>query len=118
MFQFISTLRDLCKLHAGSFELERAKAQLPPSKRPPRGHTLGYTGPSPKFSRGSGSFRGNRGGGGGNYFNDRGPPRGFNGPPGSGDGNGFGRGGHFRGRGGFRGRGFQRGGNNFQNNYF
>lgn len=58
----VSTIKELCRLHAGSFELERAKPSLLASKRPPRGHTLGnFNGPPPKFFRGGGS------GGGGGY---------------------------------------------------
>lgn len=42
----VSTIKELCKLHAGSFEIERNKTSLLASKRPPRGHSIGgYSGP-------------------------------------------------------------------------
>lgn len=82
----VSTIRELCKLHAGSFEIQRSTAgSFMDSKRPPRGHTLGFSGPPPKFSRG-GFNRGSGGYNNGN-FRGRGGPRG----------------------GGFRGRGFRGG---------
>nr|XP_023019378.1 dosage compensation regulator isoform X2 [Leptinotarsa decemlineata] len=88
----VSTIKELCKLHAGSFEIERAKSSILSSNRPPRGHSIGgYSGPPPKF------FRGGRGGynSGGGYNNGGG----YN-------GRGGGYGGGFRGgRGGFGGRG-------------
>ncbi|KAJ8922275.1 hypothetical protein NQ315_004214 [Exocentrus adspersus] len=96
----VSTIKELCRLHAGSFEIERAKGSLLASKRPPRGHTIGgYSGPPPKFARGRGGFRGGYGGnsgfggrgggrggfrggynnGGGGYSGSRGGGRGFRG---------------------------------------
>lgn len=95
----VSTIRELCKLHAGSFEIQRSSsgASMMNSKRPPRGHSLGFTGPPPKFSRGGfnrgggGGYGGYRGGGGGGFnngnFGGRGGYRG-----------GFGRGQGYRGR--------------------
>ncbi|EFA00345.2 dosage compensation regulator isoform X1 [Tribolium castaneum] len=92
--KFVATIKELCKLHAGSYQIERARPQMQQSRRPPRGHSLGFQGPPPKFFRG-----GSRGGFGDNRGGFRG---GFDG------GHGFGGRGGFRGRGGFpRGRGFR-----------
>lgn len=99
----VSTIKELCRLHAGSFELERAKPSLLASKRPPRGHTLGnFNGPPPKFFRGGGS-----GGGGGYRGGFRGGYNNGGGYGGSRGGGGYsgGRGGGGFGGGGFRGRG-------------
>lgn len=86
-------IKELCKLHAGSYGIERISC-VPQyqSKRPPRGHLVGgFDGPSlSKFSRGGGW--GGNGGGRGGYGGYRGGFRGR-----SGYGGGFGR------RGGFRG---------------
>ncbi|CAH1119551.1 unnamed protein product [Phaedon cochleariae] len=97
----VSTIKELCKLHAGSFEIERNKTSILASRRPPRGHSIGgYSGPPPKF------FRGGRGGGSGNGYGG-----GYN----SGGGYRGGGGGGFRGgRGGDFGGGFGRGGGGFR----
>ncbi|KAJ3661223.1 hypothetical protein Zmor_005629 [Zophobas morio] len=105
--KFVATIKELCKLHAGSHQIERAKPQLQAGRRPPRGHTLGYSGPPPKFSRGNFGNRGGfRGGyrGGGNYGGGYGDGGSY--------GGGFGNRGNFNNRGGFGngGRGFFRGG--------
>ncbi|XP_028151062.2 dosage compensation regulator [Diabrotica virgifera virgifera] len=91
----VSTIKEICRLHAGSFELERAKGSLLQSNRPPRGHTLGgFSGPSPKFFRGGFNSRGGGGGFRGGFRGDR-----------NGGGFGGGRGGFRGGRGGFGGGG-------------
>lgn len=104
-FQVVTVLKELCKLHAGSFGIERVSS-VPrmQSKRPPRGHTLGGgDGPPSKFSRGNsyGNYGGYGRGGGGFRGSPGGGYRG--GPNGGGyrgGSRGFGRGGF---RGGFRG---------------
>lgn len=93
----INVLKELCKLHAGSYGIERTSS-VPrfQSKRPPRGHSFGdFDGPSAaKFPRGGY----NRGfGGRGGYGGPQGGYGGF--------GSQFSRGRGFFGRGGFRGRG-------------
>lgn len=66
----VGVLKELCKLHAGSFGIQREEPTMlrATSKRPPRGHSLGNGPPPAKFGRGGGGggFRGgfNRGGGG------------------------------------------------------
>lgn len=90
----ISIIKKLCELNAGSYGIKReSNGPDVQNRRPPRGHTLGgYSGPSPKFIRGRGGFRGARGGGGG-----------YRG------GNSYSDGNSYRGR-GFGGRGRTRGG--------
>lgn len=96
-FQVINTIRELCRLNAGDFGIERksvsrASFQERPFRGPPGGRGAG------KYSRmDDGGFRG-----------------GYGGPRGSGYGGprfGFGGGGYGGGRGNFRG-GFNRGGFN------
>ncbi|XP_050306805.1 dosage compensation regulator isoform X2 [Anthonomus grandis grandis] len=99
----VNVIRELCKLHAGSFGIQRESRggagggmNMGMGKRPPRGHSLGsYNGPPPKM------FRGARGGaprGGG--YGDRGGYRGgYRGGFGGYRGGGYGGG--FRGRGGY-----------------
>lgn len=63
--QVVSVIKELSKLHAGSFGIEREAPtpMRPISKRPPRGHSYsgGMSGATPpKFGRGGG-FRGGRG---------------------------------------------------------
>ncbi|XP_056647810.1 dosage compensation regulator isoform X1 [Diorhabda sublineata] len=98
----VSTIKELCKLHAGSFEIERSQSNLLASNRPNRGHTIGnYSGPPPKFFRGG---SGSRGGMGGGYNNGGGGYRGGRGY-GGGSYGGYRGGGGYGGRGGFGGRG-------------
>lgn len=86
-------------MHAGSFEIERAKGSLLASKRPPRGHSIGgYSGPPPKFARGRGG--GFRGGYGGSNYNNEGFRGGRGGYRGGYGGGGGGFGGGWKGRGG------------------
>lgn len=92
----VSVIKELCKLHAGSFGIEKTNAH-PTDRRPPRGHTLGRSGggPPPKFRRGFNSNRGSGGGyGGGGYGNN----------------DGYRGGARFGGGGGFGGRGRREGG--------
>lgn len=108
--QVLAVIKELCKLHAGRYQLEPVPASTAPrmmSKRPPRGHSLGMSSPAPaKFSRGGGSS-----GGFNSWGNNHG---GF----GNGGDNYAGRGGGYGGRGGgFRGRGGFRGGNSFGAGY-
>ncbi|XP_049819168.1 dosage compensation regulator isoform X2 [Aethina tumida] len=104
--EVVSLIKELCRLHAGSFEIQRATTtSILESKRPPRGHSLGFSGPPPKFLRGGrgGGYRGGYGGGDfrGGYGGGRGG--GFHGQRGGGFyGGGF-RGSRGGGRGGFRG---------------
>ncbi|KAF2881286.1 hypothetical protein ILUMI_24886 [Ignelater luminosus] len=105
----VSVIKELCKLHAGSFGIEKTNAH-PTDRRPPRGHTLGRSGggPPPKFRRG---FNSNRGGGGfgggrgGGYGNNSG----YGNSSGYGNNDGYRGGGRFGG-GGFGGRGRREGG--------
>lgn len=108
--QVVSTIAELCKLETGSFGIERQSNSAGfQSNRPPRGHSLGYSsGPPPKFSRGSGGFRGGRGYQSNNFGGERG---GF----GSRGGGFGGRGGGFRGGFGGRGGGYGGRGGGFGN---
>uniref|UniRef100_A0AAR5P7Z1 RNA helicase n=1 Tax=Dendroctonus ponderosae TaxID=77166 RepID=A0AAR5P7Z1_DENPD len=99
--KLVACIKELCKLNAGSFGIEKqptASSNMGMGKRPPRGHSLGsYSGPPPKM------FRGGRGG-----YDGRGAyARGGGGYGGGGSGyrGGYGRGGGGYGRGGFMGRG-------------
>ncbi|XP_059486381.1 dosage compensation regulator isoform X2 [Neocloeon triangulifer] len=116
--KLVNTIRNLCKVNSGRHEMEQVSMSGFNSRRPPRGHSLGFgqDGPSPpKMMRGGGNFEG-RGSGnfesrGGGSFESRGG--GFN------EGRGFGDGGSFRGRGGgygggYRGNGFQGGRGGFR----
>ncbi|XP_060524054.1 dosage compensation regulator isoform X2 [Cylas formicarius] len=106
----VAIIKELCKLHAGSFGIQRDKAaveNMVMGKRPPRGHSLGFSGPPPKMFRGSRGGMYDGGNGGGSGFRDRG---GYFGGPRSRssgyEGRGFGgRGGMGRGFRGNRGRG-------------
>ncbi|XP_076264863.1 dosage compensation regulator mle [Rhynchophorus ferrugineus] len=107
----IACIKELCKLHSGSYQIERSApgssdGNMGMGKRPARGHSLGgYSGPPPKMSRG-----GWRGGARGGFY-DRG---GYGGGFGNRDsyrgnyGGGYNRGGYNRGYGGSRG--YNRGG--------
>lgn len=105
----ITTLKELCKLHSGSFGLDKRESMTPNmgmGKRPPRGHSLGnYNGPPPKFMRG-GFGRKEPAYGGGGFGNNRGGFGGNRGAFGSNRG-GFGnnRGGYGNNQRGFGGRG-------------
>lgn len=103
----VACIRELCKLHSGSFELERSASStsmnMGMGKRPPRGHSLGsYSGPPPKMFRG-GRGASPRGGG----YGGRG---GYGGGGGYGAGGGYGGRGYGRGGGGYGFRGNNRGG--------
>ncbi|CAH0547260.1 unnamed protein product [Brassicogethes aeneus] len=109
----VSVMKELCRLHAGSFEIERAKPSLLASQRPPRGHSLGFSGPPPKFSRGRGGRGGGYGGGGGGYGGGGGGYGGGGGGYGGGGGGYGGGGGGYRGGrggGGYGGGGYSGGG--------
>ncbi|GJQ87202.1 putative ATP-dependent helicase [Trypoxylus dichotomus] len=104
--QLVSVIKDLCKLHAGNFGIERQMRSRLDSKRPPRGHTLGNSldGPPAKMSRTDGYGGHSTGyGGSGGYGAGAGSYGGYRGGGGFG-GRGSGRGGFGGFRGGFRGR--------------
>ncbi|KAJ8672784.1 hypothetical protein QAD02_004044 [Eretmocerus hayati] len=121
----LAVVKNLCGMNACRFGMEPITGGGFTSKRPPRGHTLGFNsgggdgGPPPKLMRtdssfgggsgngessfgggGGGGFRGGYGGGGGGYGGG-----GYRGGYGGGGGGfrGRGGGGGFRGRGGYRG---------------
>ncbi|XP_021914337.1 dosage compensation regulator [Zootermopsis nevadensis] len=89
----VNVIKQLCKMNAGRYGLEKVGMGGFSSQRPPRGHSFGNNGPPPKMMRGGGGgFRGgygNQGRGGygfSGYGTYRGGGRGYY----SGGGGGFG----------------------------